>query len=217
MVYVFNDIPSIVIGASEASPVLVMNVEILSVCLSVCHRLARYLFFVIVTLYQLLRDMLRMGTRLATLSNKVSNKIQRLLRPQTRLQQVRAAQMGTFWAWDHTDTPACKTVAIHTCDHGYSLSGDATRNCTTNAINAWVWSGSKLTCLCVFNIALDFIIIPFISCSHPPSGLWLSYHHYQWISWNTHQHNLPRDSDLHLCQWVWSLHWSHHNNGYLYG
>ena len=40
-----------IIGASKASPFLVMNVAILSVC--VCHGPARYLFFVLVTLYQL--------------------------------------------------------------------------------------------------------------------------------------------------------------------
>ena len=28
-------------------------------------------------------------------------------------------------------------------------------------------------------------------------GLWLS-HHYQWLFWNTHLYNLPRDGDLHL-------------------
>ncbi len=54
--------PLIVIGASEASPFLVMNVEILSVCLCVCHGPARYSFFVLVTLYQPLRESMRMGT-----------------------------------------------------------------------------------------------------------------------------------------------------------
>ncbi len=39
-----------------ASPFLVMNVAILSVSVSVCHGPARYLFFVHVTLYQLLRE-----------------------------------------------------------------------------------------------------------------------------------------------------------------
>ncbi len=44
------------IGASEASPLPVCNVEILSVCVSVMDRTARYSFFVLVTLYQILRD-----------------------------------------------------------------------------------------------------------------------------------------------------------------
>ena len=91
-----------IIGASEASPFLVMNVAILSVCLCVCvcvcvcHGPARYLFFVLVTLYQLLRESCAWAQELATLRNKGSDKTQRLLRLQARLQQVRAAQMGTF-------------------------------------------------------------------------------------------------------------------------
>ncbi len=63
-------VSGILIGASEASPFLVMNVEILSVCLCVCvsvclcvcHGPARYSFFVLVTLYQPLRESMRMGT-----------------------------------------------------------------------------------------------------------------------------------------------------------
>ncbi len=40
-----------------------------------------------------------MGTsKLATLRNEGSDKTQRLLRLQARLQQVKEAQMGTFWA-----------------------------------------------------------------------------------------------------------------------
>ena len=90
------------------------------------------------------------------------------------------------------------SVAMHTCNHGYSLSGDATRNCTTKAFSG-VWSGSKLTCQCVFNSLSSY---SFISSFHPPSGLWLS-HHSQWISWNTHPwHNSRRNSDVHLLHWV---------------
>ncbi len=60
-------------------------------------------------LYQLLRELLRMGkTKLQTyrLRTLHATGTQTLLRPQARLQQVRVAQMGTFWAWGHTGTPA---------------------------------------------------------------------------------------------------------------
>ena len=35
-------------------------------CLSACHGPARYLFFVLMTLYQLLRELLRMNTNIAS-------------------------------------------------------------------------------------------------------------------------------------------------------
>ncbi len=96
------------------------------VCLSVCMYVCMYvcmswttgrhnnLFLGLMILYQLLRELLRMGTTLATLGEDTvqtettlhATGTQTLLRPQARLQQVRVAQMGTFWAWGHTGTPA---------------------------------------------------------------------------------------------------------------
>ncbi len=78
------------IGASEASPFLVMNVAILSVCVCVCvldqHDIC---FFVLFTNFYV-------KAAHGHKSYLHSDKTQRLLRLQARLQQVRAAQMGTF-------------------------------------------------------------------------------------------------------------------------
>ena len=48
-------------------------------------------------------------------------------------------------------------------------------------------------------------------------GLWYSSVYYQWISWDTNNHNIHRDSDLHLCHWILDISKSHHSNGYMYG
>ena len=91
-----------------------MNVDCVSVCLSWTGTI-----FVFCTRNPLptftWNAMNGHNSYIATLSNESSVKIQRLLRPQTRLQQVRAARMGTFWAWDHTGLPACRRLQQLTC------------------------------------------------------------------------------------------------------
>ncbi len=93
-------------GRAKRVPLLVCNVEILSVRPGP----ARYLFFVLMTLYQLLCELLRMGKIACYTRQQSSDKTQRLLRPQARLQQVRAAHMGTFRAGGHSNLAAHKQL-----------------------------------------------------------------------------------------------------------
>ncbi len=76
------------------------------------------------TLYQLLCELLCMGKIASYTRRQSSDKTQRLLRPQARLQQVRAAHMGTFRAGGHSNLAAHKqlfTVEDRTWQHAGAI------------------------------------------------------------------------------------------------
>ncbi len=115
-------------------------------------------------------------------------------------------------------TPSSTTylgTVLYTCDSGYEVSTGVTMATATCMANGnW---GSLPTCQRMYQIPLllhtpnlQRYMINGYRCLMWWPSLW-----YQCISWITLQHNLPRNSPLHLCHWIPDLHWSHHSNSYL--
>ncbi len=113
-------------------------------------------------------------------------------------------------------TPTSTTyqgAALYTCFIGYCITIGVTM-VTATCMASGTW-GPIPTCQRMWSWFSDQYELMWYKCS---CRLWLPSNHSQGISWNTHSwHNSWRDGDLHLCQWVWGIQWSHYNNGYLYG
>ena len=88
-----------------------------------------------------------------------------------------------------------RTTASYQWNDGYSLaSGDSERTCTGDGTSTnGEWNSAAPYCSRMLFNSLCHMIMYTNSC-----GLWDSSVYYQWISWDTNNHNIHRDSDLQL-------------------
>ncbi len=91
-----------------------------------------------------------------------------------------------------------ETRATYQCNDGHVLtSGDNERTCTGDGSTpSGQWDGAAPQCPRMFyynNCIFDHMIM----CTHS-CGLWDPSVYYQWISWDTNNHNIHRDSDIQL-------------------
>ena len=98
--------------------------------------------------------------------------------------------MISYTSGGSIDNRPIGTVATYSCDTGYTLNGDRVRTCQSDG----TWSGSVQTCKSESLLQVTHTMTIY----YPLSLLWLPSLHLQWLSWNTHQYNGRRDSDLQL-------------------
>ena len=88
-------------------------------------------------------------------------------------------------------------IATYQCKDGHVLTnGDSERTCTGDGTSTvGEWDGAAPQCPRSFYYCnwLYHMTKYVHSC-----GLWDSFVYYQWISWDTNNHNIHRDSDLQL-------------------
>ena len=92
------------------------------------------------------------------------------------------------------------TTASYQCNSGYNRTGgDTERTCTGNgSTSSGRWDGTAPQCPRMFHyLGYIYVTVCMIMYTHS-CGLWNSSVYYQWISWDTNNHNIHRDSDLQL-------------------
>ncbi len=100
-------------------------------------------------------------------------------------------------------------TATYSCNIGFSISGSAIITCLASGS----WEPEPACTRELLSECVGWSTYSVLS-SH---WLWDPSLCLQCISWNTHQHTAQWNGNLHLWHGIWSLHWSHHSNSYLYG